>query len=293
MATYTNFNNEIFSQKALEGFVMELMPFAGFSTNFSADPVQKGDTVLVPLIGGLTATTFSGSYAVSGGTMTAVTVTINAHKIVPVGQDDITAANSSMANLGKFAYQQGAALATLILRDVFALAVSSNFAQITEIAPTAMDVAQIRATRLALNQANCPRTPRNLVLDSIPYDALLGVTNFVQAHMFGDRVAIAEGNVPRALGFDLYELNAPFLSVSVMGLAAHASAIAIAMRYLQPQSPERYDYAAPVTDPGTGLTFGVRSHYDPNTGTYYTNLEANYGCSVGITNAGRTLRSTT
>lgn len=293
MATYTNFDNEIFSQKALEGFVMELMPFSGFSTNFSPVPVQKGDTVLVPLIGGLTATTFSGSYAVCGGTLTAVTVTINRHKVSPVGQNDLTAAASSMANLGKFAYQQGAALATLVLQDVFSLVVSSNFAQLTEIAPAAMDVPQMRQARLALNNVNVPRTPRALILDCDPYDALLGVTNFVQAHMFGDRVAIAEGKVPRALGFDLYELNNPFTSVSVMGFAAHSSAIAIAMRYLQPQSPERYDYAAPVTDPGTGLTFGIRSHYDPNTGTYYTNLEANYGYSVGITNAGRTIRSKT
>jgi hypothetical protein len=292
MATYTNFDNEIFSQKALEGFVAELAPFMAFSTNFSPDPVQKGDTVLVPLIGGLTATTFSGSYAVCGGTMTAVTVSINKHKIVPVGQSDLTAAGSSMANLSKFAYQQGAALATLILQDVFTLCTTANFGLATAVAVAAMDVPQIRVARKALNQANVPKTPRSLILDCEPYDTLLGVTNFVQAHMFGDRAAIAEGRVARALGFDLFELNALFPATSVMGLAVNPAAIAVAMRYLQPQRPERYDYASPISDPGTGLTMGMRDHYDPNTGTRYINLEANYGFSVGISNAARVIKRT-
>jgi hypothetical protein len=75
-----------------------------------------------------------------------------------------------------------------------------------------------------------------------------------------------------------------------MGFAAHASAIAIAMRYLAPQPGHNYSTAQPVTDPDTGATFGVRSHYDENTGTKYINLEANYGYSVGISNGCRVLK---
>jgi hypothetical protein len=292
MATYTNLNNIIFAQAALEAFVAELVPFSFFSTNFSPAPVQKGDRVLVPLISSLTATTFGGNYAISGGTMAAVTVTINRHKHVPIGQSDLDAANSSEASLIKFANQQGQALAVAVLTDVFTLLTTGNFGiWNAAISSTTLDVSHLRAARLLLNKSNVPRNNRCMLLDPTPFDALLGVTNFVQAHMMGDALAIKEGRIPRALGFNLAEINAGFSSLgSVMGFAAHASAIAIAMRYLQPQPGNLYADARPVSDPTTGLVIGLRDHYDNNTGMRYVNLEANYGYSAGLTVSGRIIR---
>lgn len=293
MATYTNLDNEIFSNAALETFLKTLLPFNAFSTNFSADPVQKGATVLVPLIASLTATTFGGSYALCGGTQTVVTISINKHKHVPIGQNDLDAANSSRASLESFAAQQGRALALAVLQDVFTLCTTANFSLATAVASTALDVPQLRATRLALNQNDVAADPRSLILDCVPMDALLSVTNFVQAQMFRDQGVLADGKVGRALGFGMYELNNLFPSTgSVMGFAAHASAIAIAMRYLAPQAGNTYSDARAVTDPGTGITIGLRDHFDNNTGTRYLNLEANYGYSVGLSTGGRLLKRT-
>jgi hypothetical protein len=228
---------------------------------------------------------------VCGGTKTVVTVTINRHKHVPIGQNDLDAANSSEASLISFARQQGSALAIAVLSDVFTLLTTGNFGVgATAISSTEMGVTQLRAMRLILNQANVPRTNRALMLDCTPFDALLGVTNFVQAHMMGDAMAIKEGRIPRALGFALNELNTGFPGGSVMGFAAHASAIAIAMRYLQPQQGNTYMDARPIADPTTGLVMGLRDHYDNNTGTRYLNLEANYGYSAGLTVSGRIIR---
>lgn len=293
MATWTNLNDEIFARAALQAFVAALAPFNAFSTNFSPEPVKKGDQVLVPLIGALVATTFGGSYAICGGSASVITININRHKHVPVGQSDLDAANSSMANLEKFGFQQGRALAQAVLQDVFTLLSTSNFSLATAVASTAVDVPQLRTARLALNQANVPSDPRALLLDCVPYDGLLGVTNFVQAYMFKDNNVLSEGKVMRALGFDFHELNNLFGSVnSVMGFAAHASAIAIAMRYLAPQEGNTYVEAMPMADDETGATFGVRVHYDNNTGTRYVNLEANYGYAVGLSNGGRILKRT-
>jgi len=292
MGSYSNLNNEIFAQSALEAFVAKLLPFSAFSTNFSPDPVQKGDLVLVPLIAALTATTFGGSYAICAGTKSVVTVTINRHKHVPIGQNDLDAANSSEASLISFARQQGAALAIAVLQDVFSLVITAaaNFSLATAVSSGVMDVRQMRVCRLALNQSNVPSEPRALILDCVPYDALLGVTNFVQAHMMASATAIREGQVPRALGFDLFEVNSMFTGASVMGFAAHAAAIAIAMRYLQPQDGNTYRDARPISDPTTGLVMGLRDHYDNNTGARYLNLEANYGYAVGLTYAGVVLK---
>lgn len=293
MATYTNLDNEIFAQAALEAFVKELSPLASFSTNFSPQPVQKGQNVLVPLVAALTAMTFGGSYAICGGSKSVVTIAINRHKHVPIGQNDLDAANSSAASLESFAYQQGAALAQAVMEDIFTLLTTSNFALATAVASTALDVPQLRRARLLLNQANAPKEPRSLLLDCVPYDALLSVTNFVQAYMFKDNNVLSEGRVMRALGMNIHELNDQFGSVnSVMGFAAHASAIAVAMRYLAPQPGNTYLEARAVTDPRTGLTFGLRDHFDNNTGTRYINLEANYGYTVGISNGGRIIKRT-
>lgn len=293
MATYTNLDNEIFAQSALEGFVKILAPLRAFSTNFSASPGTKGASVLVPVVSNLTATTFGGSYAVCNGTKTVVTVSLTGHKFIAVGQGDLDAANSSAASLESFGRQQGAALATLVMQDILSLVTTANFSLATAVASTALDVPQLRATRLLLNQNDVPMDPRSLILDCTPMDSLLSVTNFVQAYAFADNQVIQEGRVRRALGFDLYELNNLFTSgASVMGFACHPNAIAIAMRYLAPQSGNTYEAAGPVTDPETGLTLGLRQFYDNATGTRYIAMEANYGYARGLSTGGRVIKRT-
>lgn len=281
-ATYTNLNDTIFVQKALQGFVAMLFPLNSFSTNFEPTPVPPGQTVMVPLIGALTATTFGGNYAICGGTMTGVTVTINAHKHVPIGQSDITAANSSQANLDRFAFQQGAGLAIAVLQDIFTLFTTANFAQATAVNNQSFLLAQVLKGRQDLNTNKAPMIGRSLVLDVAPFQSLLAVTQIIQTFAYGDTGPIREAKVGRLLGFDVYETNGLPGTNSVMGFVAVPSAVAIAMRYLQPQSDTYYLDARPVSDPNTGATFGYRRHYDPNTGSMYVNLECNYGYSVGI-----------
>jgi hypothetical protein len=293
MSTLTNLDNEIIKESALEAFVKTLLPFTRFSRNFSPEPVQKGQNVLVPLIAALTATTFGGSYSICGGTQTVVTVSINRHKVVHLGQDDLTAANSSRANLRHWSFQQGRALAITVLQDVFTLITTANFTSVSAVGSTALTVAELRLARLRLNQDNVPTEPRALILDCVPYDSLLGITNFVQAQMFKDTGVLQEGRVMRALGMDIFDINDPFISgASVMGFACHPEAIAVAMRYLQPQEGNTYLTAEALSDPETGIVMGLRDYYDNASGTRYKILEANYGYSTGITNGGRILKRT-
>src|SRR5438876_453566 len=127
MASYTNLDDEIFAQSALQGFVATLLPFSAFSLNFSPEPLtRKGNDVLVPLIGSLTATTFS-AYNICGGSASVITVSINKHKHVPIGQSDLTAASTSHVNLESFGLQAGAALGLLVFQDVVSLVTPGNF----------------------------------------------------------------------------------------------------------------------------------------------------------------------
>lgn len=289
MATLTNLDNEIFAQAALEGFVASLIPFASFSTNFSPDASVKGNDVLVPVIGGLTATTFS-AYNICGGTQSVITVSMTKHKHVSVGQNDLTAASSSKATLSAYGFQAGAALGTLVFADVMSLITTGNFSLATAVSVVDFGVSQIRAGRLALNQGNCPTMGRSMVLDVAPFDNLLGISNFLQVNLSGNQETLRDGRVGRALGFDIYETTGASFTNSAMGFVGHPQAIAIAMRYLMPQDGHTYLEARPVTDPNTGLSFGLRDHYDNNTGTRYLNLECLYGYSKGITNGLRVIK---
>lgn len=296
MATYTNLNIPRLANAALEGFVKEMLALSVFSTSFSPEAIgtrTRGNVVLVPLVGALTATTFGGSYAVCGGTKSVITVTINRHKVVHIGQTDLDAINNSDSGLESFGFQQGAALAQAVVEDVLTLVTTANFGSATAVLSTALDVPQLRVARLLLNQANAPKSPRFALIDAVGMDALLAVTNFVQAQMFKDNGVLQEGKIMRALGFDFQELNSSFVSAaSVNGFLGHAQSIAVAMRYLQPQRPEQYDNASAYSDAKTGATLGLRDVFDPLSGTRYVALEANYGYSAGITNGARIIKRT-
>lgn len=295
MASYTNLNLARLADKGLEGFVKSLAPLNTFSTSYSPEALGRaqGNIVLVPLIGALTATTFGGTYAVCGGTKSVITVTINRHKLVHIGQQDLDARNNSESSLDTFFFQQGAALGQAVFEDVLTLVTTANFASAGTTTSTFLDLTQLRAARLALNQANVPMSPRNALVDAVGMDALLGVTNFVQAQMFKDQGVLFNGAITHALGFDFFELNSSFVSAySVNAFFAQASSIAVAMRYLEPQPGNTYLTAAPVSDQRTGATFGIRDFYDNATGTRYIALECNYGYSAGLTNAGRIIKRT-
>jgi hypothetical protein len=291
MATYTNLNNEIFANAAIEGLCKVLVPITAFARNFGPSAGQRGDQLLVPLISTLTATTFSGAYNVCGGTKTVATVNLTAHKIVQVGQSDITYHSSSESDLMSFGYQMGMSLGAEVLADILKLVSTSNFTSVAGVSYVDFDTAELRAARLALNKSNVAALGRVALVDADGYDALLSVTNFVQAQMFRDQAVLEEGKLMRALGMDFYETNGLFTTVnSIMAFCAHPDAIAVGMRYNAPQDGNTYSQATPITDSKTGMVLGLRDHYDANTGTRFVNLECLYGYTVGLTQNGRIIK---
>ena len=82
--------------------------------------------------------------------------------------------------------------------------------------------------------------------------------------------------VKRLAGFNLHETTIipSDHPEKLVGFAAHASAVAVAMRYLQPVA--EYQQAGAVTDPRTGMTFGCLRFTDTkeaNAPTVFVGLE--------------------
>lgn len=293
MATYTNLNlARLCNGPGLEGLVKSMLPLSLFSTSFSPEEINprvNGTGVLVPLTGSLTATTFANNYAICGGTKSVVTVTINRHKVVHLGQNDLDAANNSDSNLETLFFQATRALGQAMVEDVLTLVTTSNFGFATSTTGTALDTVHFRKTKLNLDKLNAPTENRFAIIEAVGMDALLALTNFVQAQMFYDNTVLKEGRVMRALGFDLNQVNNSFITAadSVMAFLGQKSAIAVAMRYLRPQDPSVYRVAEMFSDQKTGATFGIRAFADPRTGENFLALECNYGFSVGISRCGQ------
>lgn len=286
MATLTNVNDKIIAQRALEGFTEYLHPMNLFSTSFSDETKQKGDTIIVPLVGTLTATTFNQDYQVGGGTLTAVTISLNVHKIVPLSLTDVQFANSSVAQLEKWGFQAGEALASAITSHVFSYVTSGSpsfFATAYTFPVASWNVSRILTVRQAMTTAKVPLNNRAMFLDPTSYAQTIGDTNLSYANYAGSVDAIREARVPRVYGFDVRESNLIPTTDTMYGFACHPSALALAIRGLQPQAASAYESAGLVTNPSTGATLGMRRHYQPSNGTHYLNFEAIFGATYGIT----------
>ena len=286
MATLTNVNDKIIAQRALEGLVDFLAPLNSFSTSFSDETTNKGDTVIVPLVGTLTATTFNQSYEVAGGTLTAVTVSINNHKIVPLSLTDVQFANSSVAQIEKWGYQAGQALGNQIISSVWTLITSGSpafFATAYTFPVASWNVSRLITVRQAMTVAKIPMDNRTLFLDPTSYSAMLSDTALQASYAAGNSSVISEGRVPRVMGFDVRESNLIPTTDTMYGFAVHPSALAVAVRALSPQAPSEYLTAGVISQPETGASIGYRRHYQPATGTMHLNFEALFGATYGLT----------
>jgi len=293
MATINSaLNDKLLAQTALEAFTAELLPLNVFTTSYSNEVVRRGATVEVPLVANLTATTFDDDYGGTGGTLNTVSITVDKHKIVTVSLSDTEYSKSSIAELTKFANQQGKALAQAVLTSVLNLFVTTAGAAAQYTASvtgaSAFTITNARTLRKALTDEKVPMTERSLILDSALYDSLLSQANLLDASQFGARDTIAEARVPRLLGMNVYEsVILPSNSITLKGLAVHPNAVAVAVRSLEPQAPSEYLAATTITDPQSGLSLGYRRVYNPLNGRHSASFECVFGHSRAITGAAK------
>lgn len=293
MATIASaLNDKILAQTALEALTADLESLSLLTTSYSAEVVRRGATVEVPLVANLSATTFADSYENTGGTLNNVLITVDKHKIVTVSLSDTEFSKSSVAEITKFARQQGKALAQAVLEDVYSAFVTtaSSTAQyaatLTNL--SAFTITNARTLRAALSAAKVPQTDRNLILNTTLYDSLLSQSGLLDASQFGARDTIVDGRVPRILGMNCYEsLVLPTNSITLSGIAVHPNAMAVAIRALAPQEPSEYISAQTVTDPETGISMSYRRHYSTATGRSFVSMECVYGYSRAITAAAK------
>jgi hypothetical protein len=289
MAT-VNYTQSIFIQEGLNAFVAALTPANAFSRSYSGVTAQKGNSIIVPRVDALTATTFaytnnsSRPYEAGGGTINSITVTLDQHKYVTVDITDIQAANQGPAVMSNFYRQMGKALGRHVMETIWAGFTTVNFGLgVASASVASIGRTKINAARTAMVGRNVPTDTLALIVNPTVHQTLLDDANISQAFQFGGSEGIRDARIPRLLGMDVYESNIfPANAISLVGAVVHPDALAIAVRALQPQRPEAYSMFQIATDDQSGLSMGYREYFEPATGKLYGTMECVFGSAVGL-----------
>lgn len=281
--TLTDLKDVRIAQAALLPWMTELMPLSVFSTNFSPSPSDKGDTVKVPVVGAPTAASdFAGTYMQDiDSEASSVPVVLNKHKFKTVHMTAKEAATTAVPLLEKLVATAAQQLAIDVLTDIFSCVKKAKFTTAADVASAeAFSYKTVLQIREACNKAKMPKAGRALVVNTSLNTALLA--DDIVARSFITNLAqpgVVEARINRLAGFDVYETDCvPDNGENLAGFAAHSSAVAVAMRYLQPIA--NYDEAGAVTDPVTGLTFGYLRYTDTASNKVLITLECLYGYEV-------------
>jgi hypothetical protein len=276
--------NNIIAQSALDAFVDILAPLASFSQSFNDQAAETGATINVTTLANTSgATDFAGTYTAMDTTYATTTITLDNHKFNTWHLSDTEYSESSAVELERFGYQKGGELAKLVFEDILSAVTVANFSSATIIAATSFDVDDVADLRQAMISIGAMPDLCNIVVGPAYFANLLKDSKIV-ADAYGSREAIRDGQVPSLFGFNgIYESGAiPDNSENLGGFVCHPSAMAVAMRYLEPSDSSQYISTRRLTDARSGIVLGYREYYTASTGKKTAVLEAVYGYTAAI-----------
>ena len=277
--------NNIISQSALDAFATILSPLQGFSTSFNDEAAQRGATINVTTLANTSSATdfddAAGTGYVSADTTYGTTaISLNKHKYVTWHVTDTERSESSAVELERFGYQKGADLAKAVYQDILSEVTNANYSTAGFVgAASTFDGDEAVNLRADMIAGGCPIEQCALVLTPDYFAALLKDANINGYMDFGSADVIRQGRIPSLFGIGYVQESAgiPGNSENLVGFISHPSAMAVAMRYLEPTSTQEYINANRLYDEETGMVIGYREFYQPQLGKMTAVLEAVYG----------------
>lgn len=287
----TVYNDKIFGQKIFQQLNSLLIPISAFSTDISDELKGPGDSVTVPLFGNVTTTTFTQATDVmeqTGGSISAITVSLTSRKITPVDLTHQQLLESSAAGrVDAFSGQMAKSMAKMVLQDIMSVITIVNFgAAVITTASSNYARAQLIAARQAALDAGVDGD-MSFVSNRVIESAFLGDDKITLALNRGDAMAIKEGNLGRLLGMDLYASSAfPTNSISLNGFVCGKEAIAVAFRQINQALPDgEFEAMETFIDDETGMSMLYTRHWSRAQAKWFINLHMLYGYSKAVTTA--------
>ena len=246
-----------------------------FATDFSADAVQPGTTMKVPVFTPGTAANFDAStnnYADTDGTVAYASVTFGNH---PKHTFAFADTDFNLVNGRQFWDRAGEASGIAVGKAIIT-AVSALFGSVAQTASLTVTKAGIAGLRSTATTNGFDPGRAVLMLDSANFATLLSLLDY---YTYGDREAIKDGVVPGLYGFKAVMEN-NYLPAGTKGALVAEDALVVAGRTIAVQSPRVYQEVGYTTDEDSGLTLGLRRGADWATGMNYATVEALFGAAL-------------
>ena len=270
------------AQQTLETLSAEMPIVSAFTTDFSSDVADVGESVSTRVATAVSAGDATSGYSATDVTSTAKTITLNKHKHFTAAFTDLEIAKGGMDMLERtFVRPAVHAVVNAMMDDLLALALTATYSnEVTVVAGSfgADDVADLAGD---LTTVNVPKSDRALVIKPAYY-ANLAQDNAIQAsYAYGGPGSIRDNAVPKVHGFNVYEYSdIPANSENLEGFACGPESLIIAGR--QPALPEDWAGAVEsVQEPGTGVTLQLRNWYEGKDGAQYITATMIYGVATG------------
>ena len=278
--TLVGVNPTRISQITLDCLRTMPIPMSAFTTDFSPDIAQAGDTVVTRYVTNPVTQDFNSSKAVGNNSTTAVSTFLYHYVGVALGFTDKESSLSDIRLAQMFIQPALTALFVNVVGNVFNLISGSAFPNFT-----VCNAANFNANNVAniagnMTAANIVLNNRHLVISPAMAKTLKTDQSIQAAYAYGGNQAITTGIIPQVYGFQVHEFNGtiPTNSNNLIGFALNPQALVIASR--QAAIPQNWaGQVETITEPVSGLTLQYRNWYD---GTLQrTEIGMIYGAQVG------------
>ena len=271
------------AQKSLDSLKDQLLILNNFTTDFSGDVANVGESVTTrvatqPGIQDFTATT-----AAADVTTTAKTITLSNYKGVRISFTDLEAVKTPLRIEQLFLNDVTNTIGNALIDSTLALVTNANFSTAAFVgAASTFDADDMADIAGALTAAKVRRNPRFCILSPTYITALCKDGSIKSQSNYGASSAIQDRVIPRVAGMSVYEYtDIPSNSENLVGLAGAPQGLLIATRL--PSVPANAPgMVETVVDPETGLAIQVRSWYSLDDRCHYLESGIIYGVAVGV-----------
>lgn len=270
------------AQSSLEVLLAQHTPVSAFTTDFSAEVADVGESVTTRIASAVTAGNAASGYTASDVTSTAKTITLNNHKHFTMGFTDLEIAKGGLNMLERtFVRPAVHAVTNAMMDSVLAQVVNATFSNVVTVTSANFGADDVATLAGDMTTLNVPKADRSLIIKPAYY-ASLAQDNAIQASYASTLDdSLRNHSVPRVHGFNVFEYSdIPANSENLEGFVCGPESLLIAAR--QPAIPQNWSGAVEsATDPDSGLTIQLRSWYEGKDGKQYITATVIYGVQTG------------
>lgn len=276
LTTQANALPTLIASKVLGALKSNMALLAVVNRDYSQDLAEKGQTVQVPIRGALTAYDKSegGDVTVNAPTATKKDVSLDTHKEVTFGEEDVSIMMSDMDSIGGYTRDGAIALLTEIEDDLAGL--YSGFSQTLD-ATGGLGEDDFREARRQLNSALVPPSGRWAVVHEDAEFEVLGIERIINrdyADSLGSAVMSARYSGTFA-GFNIFmDQNIAVASSECKNLFGHADGLTLATRPMRKTKLQTVSQAIMNED---GIGIRVTHWYNANALAEQVTLDILYG----------------